>query len=541
MSGGLPINKHLELSLLMLIVLTIVLPAFYLPNAEAQQSSWTSLTPMPTARGGLGVAVVSGKIYAIGGLSGGSPLNNNEKFDPVANEWTEEAPLPTARSGFAIAVYNNKIYVIGGTVGEGFVGNNEVYDPTTNSWETKASMPTPRGDLSASVVNDKIYLISGKKYSSSSPYFNETAVNEVYDPVNNTWSSASPITLAVYGYASTVIDGKIHIVGGSRNPASSGSSSFVASHQVYDPQTNNWTTASNLPSYAAYGAAASTTGFMAPSRLFFIGGYFSTAFTGANQMYNPQNDSWNSEKVMPTPRAYLGLAVVNDVLFAIGGFDGKNWLNTVERYTPVGYGTVPPQVQITSPENKTYSGVNLNFDVNRGTQWMGYSLDNQANVTIKGQTELYNLTQGAHSIIIFANDTQGNAGSSNRVFFSVDTLPPKIAIVLPQNQSYGSTDIELTFTVDEATKFLAYNLDGTGNVTIVGNVTLPALPNGSHKLVVYANDEVGNSGSQTVYFEIAPFPTILVVAAIVIVTIASAAGYLFYKHRKPNDKQKAAK
>ena len=493
--------------------------------------------PMITTRGGLGVAVVSGKIYGIGGLSGGSPLNSNEKFDPVANQWTEEAPMPTARSGCAIAVYNNKIYVIGGTVGEGFVGNNEVYDPVTNSWETKASMPTPRGDLSASVVNDRIYLISGKKYSSSSPYFAETAVNEVYDPVNNTWSSASPIILAVYGYASTVIDGKIHIVGGSRNPSSVGTGVFVASHQVYDPQNDNWSVMANLPSYATYGAAATTTGLMAPSRLFFVGGYFSTAFSGATQVYNPENDSWSSEAAMPTPRAYLGVAVVNDILFAIGGFDGKNWLNTVEQYEPIGYGTVPPRVQITSPENKTYARVNLNFDTNRGAQWMGYSLDNQANVTIKGQTQLQNLTQGSHSIIIFANDSQGNIGSSNKIFFSVNTIPPKIAIVLPQNQSYGSTDIQLTFIVNEATKLLAYNLDGNGNVTIVGNVTLPALPNGSHRLVVYANDEVGNSGSQTVYFEIAPFPTILVVAAIVIITIASATGYLFYKRKKPIDKK----
>ncbi len=62
---------------------------------------------------------------------------------------------------------------------------------------------------------------------------------------------------------------------------------------------------------------------------------------------------------MPTPRAYLAVAVVNDVLYAIGGFDGQNWLNTIEQYKPVGYGTVPPKIQITSPENKTYSEVTL--------------------------------------------------------------------------------------------------------------------------------------------------------------------------------------
>ena len=49
---------------------------------------------------------------------------------------------------------------------------------------------------------------------------------------------------------------------------------------------------------------------------------------------------------MPTPRAYLGVAVVNDVLYAIGGFDGTNWLNVNEQYKPVGYGTVAPKCRL---------------------------------------------------------------------------------------------------------------------------------------------------------------------------------------------------
>ena len=197
--------------MVMLIIVTMVLSAFNFPSTKATQeeSSWTSLAPMPTARGGLGVAVANGKIYAIGGLSDDLPVNNNEEYDPVTNQWTEKMPTPTARSGFAIAVYNNKIYVIGGTVGNGYVGNNEVYDPATNTWETKASMPTPRSDLTANVVNDKIYLVGGKKYSSTSPYFTETNVNEVYDPANDTWTTKTPIPTAVYGYASAVINGKI--------------------------------------------------------------------------------------------------------------------------------------------------------------------------------------------------------------------------------------------------------------------------------------------------------------------------------------------
>jgi N-acetylneuraminic acid mutarotase len=521
----------------MLIVAIIVLPAFNLPRAQAQasqnQNSWTSLAPLITARGELGVAVADGKIYAIGGLNGNSPLNVNEEYTPATNEWTSKSPMPTARSGFAVAVYDNLIYCIGGAVGNNeYVGNNEVYDPSTDTWQTKASMPTPRADLSACVANGKIYLIGGKVYSGTSPNYVETDVNEIYDPTTNTWSTAAPLPSAVYGYASAVINGEIHIVGGSKSTGIAGINDFVNSNQVYDPQNNSWSLGANLPSAAAYAAAAATEGFMAPPLLYFIGGFFVNSFMNAVQVYNAGNNSWGTGASMPTPRAYLGVAVLNDVLYAIGGFDGTNWLNTVEQYTPIGYGTAPPLIQITSPENKTYSKVTLSYSVDRYTSWVGYSLDKRANVTISGNTELFNLSQGAHSIVLYANDSFGNMGCSNRVFFSVDSLPPNIVIMLPQNQSYGSTDIQLAFSLNKNATWLAYSLDGQANVTIIGNVTLPALTNGSHRLTVYATDEYGNKGSKTVYFNIAPFPTLTIVGVIASVTIVLAGGYLLIPRKK---------
>jgi hypothetical protein len=403
-------------------------------------------------------------------------------------------------------------------------------------------MPTPRADLSASVVNSKIYLSGGEEYSSTSPYYSETNVNEIYDPATNTWTTGTPIPTAVYGYASAVINGEIHVIGGSQTSSLQGSGIFVDSNQVYDPQNNTWSLGANLPSAVTYGAAAATEGFMAPPLLYVIGGYFLSSFSSNVQVYNPSNNSWSTGASMPTARAYLGVAVVNDVLYAIGGFNDQNGLNTlglntVEEYTPIGYGTAPPIIQIISPENETYNKVTLNFTVNRDTEWMGYSLDNRANVTVMGETDLLNLSQGAHNIILYANDSLGNMGYSSRVFFSIDTIPPKIMIIIPQNQSYGSTDIQLTFTVNKTVKWLAYSLDGQQNVTIIGNVTLPALSNGSHRLTVYATDEVGNTGSKTVYFNIAPFPTVTVVGVAATITIALAAGYILWERRKPSNKK----
>lgn len=529
-------NKKLQ-TLLLILLISTVLYAIPFPPAKAspQNESWTSLAPMPTARGGLGIAVAYGKIYAIGGTNGNSMLNVNEEYDPVTNRWSTKAPMPTARSGFAISVYQNRIYCIGGSNAENnFIPNTEVYDPVTDTWESKSSMPTPRADLSASIVNDKIFLIGGKKYSSATPYYRQTDVNEVYDPASDTWSRNSPMPTAVQGYASTVIGDRIYFVGGSKPSSQPGFDTVINANQIYYAKNDSWSTGKIMNTTITYGSATSTTGFMAPTNLYYIGGFSANSFTNKIQVYNPESNLWTDEFPMPTQRGYLSVTSINDVIYAIGGFDGQNWLNANERFIPLNYGQIPPIIQINSPENKTYNEVQLAYTINRGTSWVGYSLDNQANITLTGQLNLTGLSQGSHQVIVYANDTSENMGKSKIVYFLFDSIAPKITILLPQNQSYQSSDVQLTFNLEESTPLLSYSLDGQNPNAIIGNLTLPALPDGSHYLTIYATDELGNSGtSETVYFTITSFPTFLFATIITIIIIMLASGYLFFKRRKP--------
>ena len=172
--------------------------------------------------------------------------------------------------------------------------------------------------------------------------------------------------------------------------------------------------------------------------------------------------------------------------------------------------TVSPGIEILSPENKTYttSSVPLSFTVDEPTSWIGYSLDGRANVTITGNTALTGLHDGSHYVVVYANDTFGNMGTSSTVYFAVDTTPPAITIVSPENKTYAVKDISLTFIVSEPASWIAYSLDGQGNITITGNTTLSGLSDGSHNIMVYANDTAGNVGSSyIVYFTIQSVPT----------------------------------
>ena len=145
-------QKTVLVLLFILVSLVAAVPA----SGASDEDSWVSKAPMHVARGGLGVAVVNGKIYAIGGYTeNGVVTRVNEVYDPETDTWTYKTSMPTPRGNFATAVYQNKIYCIGGTN----EGTNEVYNPATDMWVSKASVPTPVSYIKANVVNGKFYLI----------------------------------------------------------------------------------------------------------------------------------------------------------------------------------------------------------------------------------------------------------------------------------------------------------------------------------------------------------------------------------------------
>jgi hypothetical protein len=87
--------------------------------------------------------------------------------------------------------------------------------------------------------------------------------------------------------------------------------------------------------------------------------------------------------------------------------------------------STPPTITILSPEsNKTYApdSIPLTFYVSNSTVWIGYRLDNGLNVTIAGNTTLPTLPEGQHNITVFASDTSYNAGASDTVYFSSETI-----------------------------------------------------------------------------------------------------------------------
>ena len=210
-----------------------------------------------------------------------------------------------------------------------------------------------------------------------------------------------------------------------------------------------------------------------------------------------QPDGFDHCLVYFNPNVSSGYIISLEDLWA-GGDQSYN--NMVVGLVPLDL--YPPEITIISPENTTYgtSSIPLTFYINESTSWIGYSLDGAENVTITGNTTLNGLSDGPHNVIVFANDTIGFMGVSDQIFFTVDTTPPIITITSPANTTYLNDIIDLIFTANEPLDWIGYSLDGQENQTIPGNITLPELIDGSHTIVVFANDTVGNMGASEVVF-----------------------------------------
>ena len=106
---------------------------------------------MAVERSRPGVAVLDGKLYALGGLSDDGSLTSVERYDPGTDAWEAVAPLTLARFGAGMAALEGKLYAVGGRIDdeeddEAEVDSNSVerFDPASNAWEEVAPMATAR-------------------------------------------------------------------------------------------------------------------------------------------------------------------------------------------------------------------------------------------------------------------------------------------------------------------------------------------------------------------------------------------------------------
>jgi len=165
--------------------------------------------------------------------------------------------------------------------------------------------------------------------------------------------------------------------------------------------------------------------------------------------------------------------------------------------------TIPPEITIISPENKTYNTseilLNISVDDNSGEIW--YSLDDGENNDTYNSADNITLNEGLNTLIVWANDSVGNVNNTS-VTFTVDTIPPEITIISPENKTYNTSEILLNISVDDNSGEIWYSLDDGENNDTYNSADNITLNEGLNTLIVWANDSVGNVNNTSVTFTI---------------------------------------
>jgi hypothetical protein len=142
-------------------------------------NTWTTKTSMPAAAEGMAGDVISGVIYATGGINGSTYATACYAYNISGNTWSTKTPMPgAARAYHGAKAINGLLHVFGGkTTGGALItsGTFMTYNPTTDSWGYLPEMPTPRMYLDGDVVNGVLYMIGGQTASAN------VATNEAFD------------------------------------------------------------------------------------------------------------------------------------------------------------------------------------------------------------------------------------------------------------------------------------------------------------------------------------------------------------------------
>jgi N-acetylneuraminic acid mutarotase len=199
---------------------------------------WTTLEPMPTARGAGAAAVIDDKIYVVGGRP---PAENAfEVYDISDDAWTPLPDLPTAandRNHLAATAIGGKVYVAGGRYnGGGFsspmTDRLDIYDPGMNMWTPGAALPRPRGGVNGIAAFGCFFVWGGEGTNTGEP--NDVFPDhDVYNPRTNMWTSLPDLPTPIHGVTGAAfVNGLIYMPGGG---TSSGGSSGSRLFQVYRP------------------------------------------------------------------------------------------------------------------------------------------------------------------------------------------------------------------------------------------------------------------------------------------------------------------
>ena len=363
--------------------------------------------------------------------------------------WGYEFPLGAARTqAVVLQDTNGVVYIAGGDGDTGFVADGlmRAYNPGTGTWTSLTTMNFFVRGASGGIGDDgRIYIISGWRSTIDAP----TDRVQIYNITTNSWSYGTVIPIPVWEAKCFNTGDHMYVVGGEPNGAGVG-----GMNQIYNVTTNSWWVGAEMPENRTSGATVVHDGYG-----YYFGGVnesnvpkstvyryniaadswaqvasipqpmcaqtaiigqdgLAYVFGGANEPYNLPGttfgfgyaydfatDSWIAIDDLNVPRAWLGAALYNNKVLAIGGNDDTTVFASVESLDTLQNQLSNLQNQVTLLQNQL---AQANNDI---------SVLNDENTLLKEQlvnlsAKLNQTKNDLNAALGTANDNANNAKSA---------------------------------------------------------------------------------------------------------------------------------
>lgn len=215
---------------------------------------------------------------------------------------------------------------------------------TGPAYWTEAARPTlERQELYPEVLDGKVYVVGGLR----NPNTDYSSYFEAFDPPRDAWTRLAPLPDARHHITLSALKGRLYAVGGFTGPFPHWQAQSTVF--VYDPAANRWASGVDLPSPRGEGVAA-----VVGDKLYMIGGriratpqashFLDHMDTRLNEAFDTATGRWQRRADAPTARNSAASAVINGKVYVVGGrtfsrnADGSARqvnLPTLEVYDPV--------------------------------------------------------------------------------------------------------------------------------------------------------------------------------------------------------------
>ncbi len=185
-----------------------------------------------------------------------------------------------------------------------------------SAWSAGAVAPVARWESANVTYAGKLYVFGGLVDRN----LDTTAECDVYDPAADAWRTFTTIPTGGLTHAAiTVVGDTAYLAGGDGGTLSEGrGKTTTAAVLSYDFTTGLWGTLPSLPTARACGGMVNV-----DNHLVYFGGVNGTATADLSEtlsldLANP-SAGWTAGAPMPNARDHMGAAVINGVVYAVGG------------------------------------------------------------------------------------------------------------------------------------------------------------------------------------------------------------------------------